>query len=171
MDGQCLKDYLNGFEWMKELSKFDERFIKNYDENNDKEHILEVDVKYPQKLFNLHCDIPNLPETKKIEKSKKLVCNIHNKKTYVIHLRALKQALNHGLILKKLHKVNQFNQKGWLKSYIDMKTKLRTEVKNDFQKDSSKLMNNTVFGKTINVRKHRDIKLVTTDKRRNQLTW
>ena len=94
----------------------------------------------------------------------------HMTKKNVVHIRALKQALNHRLILKKVHKEIQFNQKAWLKPYIDMNTKLRTEAKNDFEKDFFKLMNNAGFGKTMeNVRKHRDIKLVTTDKRRNQL--
>ena len=73
-----------------------------------------------------------------------------------MHTRALKQALNHELILRKVHKVIQFTQKAWLKLYIDMNTKLRTDAKNDFEKDFFKLMNNSVFGKTMeNVRKHR----------------
>ena len=161
---------VDGFKWIKKLSEFNEDFIKNYDENNDKGYILEVDVEYPKNLFNLHSDLPFLPERKKIEKCKKLVCNIHNKENYVIHIRALKQALNHGLILKKVHKVIQFNQEAWLKPYINMNTKLRTDAKNDFEKDFFKLRNNAVFAKTVeNIRMHRDIKLVTTDKRSNQL--
>ena len=159
---------VDSFNWIKKLSEFNEDFIKNYDVNNDKGYILEVDVEYPKNLFNLHCDLPFLPERKKIKKCKKLVCNIHNKENYVVHIRALKQALNHGLILKKVHKVIQFNQKAWLKPYIDMNNKLRTEAKNDFEKDFFKPMNNAVFGKTMeNARMHRDIKLVATDKSRN----
>ena len=76
---------------MKKLSKFHERFIKNYDDNNDKGYTLEVDVEYPKTSFNLHSDLPFLPERDKIEKFKKLVCNIHNKENYVVHIRALKQ--------------------------------------------------------------------------------
>ena len=102
----------------------------------------------------------------KIEKCNKLVCKIQDKGKHVVHIRALKQALNHGLILKKVHRVIQFNQEAWLKPYIDMNTKLRTEAKNGFEKDFFKLMNNAVFGKTMeNVRKHRVMKLVTTDKK------
>ena len=82
----------------------------------------------------------------------------------------MKQALNHGLILKRVHKVIEFEQEAWLKPYIMMNTELRMQAKNDFEKDFFKLMNNSVFGKTMeNVRNHRDIKLVTTDKRRSIL--
>ena len=129
-----------------------------------------MDVKYPKRLHELHSDLPFLPERMKVNKCKKLVCNLFNKKKYVVHINALKQALNHGLKFKKIHRVIEFNQETWLKPYIDMNTKLRKAAKNDFEKDLFKLMNNSVFGKTMeNIRKHRDIKLVTTDKKRSKL--
>ena len=107
----------------------------------------------------------------KIGKVEKLVTNLHDKTEYVIHIRNLKQALNHRLILKKFHREIKFNQKAWLKSYIDMNTKhIISIAKNNFEKDFFKLVNNVVFGKTMeNGRKHRNIKLVTTERRRNYL--
>ena len=108
--------------------------------------------------------MPFLPEKMKIDKTQKLVCNLCDKKKYVVHIGILKQALNHELKLKKKHRVIEFNQEAWSKKYIDMK------ASNDFEKDFFKLMNNVVFGKAMeNVRKHRDIKLVKTDHKRNKL--
>ena len=104
----------------------------------------------------------------KIQKVEKLVANLHDKTEYVIHIRNLNQALNHGLVLKNVHKVLKFNHNDRLKPYIDMNTDLRKKAKNDFEIDFFKLRNNFVFGQTMeNMRKHRDIKLVTTERRKN----
>ena len=99
----------------------------------------------------------------KIEKVEKSVANLQDKRKYFIHIRNLKQALNHILILKESHRVIEFNQNAWLKPYIDMNTKLRQKVKNNFEKDFFKLVDKAIE----NVRKHRDIKLVPTRRRRN----
>ena len=99
---------------------------------------------------------------------KKLICSIEDKEKYVIHIRALKLALNHGLKLKQVHKAIKCKQKVWLKPYSDMNTELRKKAQNEYEKNFFTLMNNSAFGKTMeNVRNHRDIKLVTSDKRRN----
>ena len=112
--------------------------------------------------------MPFLPERMKLEKIEKLVANLHDKTEYVIHIRNLKQALNHELILKKVHRVIKFNQKAWLKLYIELNTKLRQKTKNNLEKDFLKVMKNAVFGKTMeNARKDRNIKLVTIERRRN----
>ena len=95
---------------------------------------------------------------------------IEDKGKNVIHIRALKQALSHGLILKRVHRVIQCNQKAWLTPYIDMNTKIRKEAKSEFEKDFFKLMNKSVFGKTLeNVKNHRDIKLATIEQKRVKL--
>ena len=140
---------VDGFKWKKIRLKFNDDFLKNYDEDSDKGYILEVDAKYPKNLHDLHSDLPSLPEKMKISKNSKLVCNLYDKNNYVVYIRSLKQALDHGMILKKVHIVIQFNQEAWLKEYIDMNTELRKQAKNDFEKDFFKLMNNSVFGKTI----------------------
>ena len=128
------------------------------------EYFLEVDIEYPEKLWSSDKDLPFLPEGRKLEKVEKLIFSIEDKEKYAMHIRALQQALNHGFVLRKVHRVIKFNQEAWLKTYIDMNTKLRRETKNDFEKDFFKLMNNSVSGKTMkNVRKHSDIKLVTIE--------
>ena len=90
---------IDNFKWIEkdDLLKFDENFIKNYDENNDKGYILEVDIEYPKNLRKLHSDLPFLPERMTINNCTKLVCKVQDKENYVVHIRALKQALNHGL--------------------------------------------------------------------------
>ena len=125
-----------GFEWVEKsrLSRFNETFIKKYNENSDIGYFLEVDIDYPKELFNLHKDLPFLPERKKVNKVEKLICSIEDKEKYVIHIRALKQALNNGLILKKVHRVIKFNQRAWLKPYVNMNTKRRIKANNEFVK-------------------------------------
>ena len=140
------KPPVNGFKWLKKSSKFDEHFIKNYDENSDKGYFLEVDVEYPNKIIQ---------ELQSME--------LHSIFIVIYHFYPKEIKLK-NVVLKRVLTVIQFNQGAWLNPYIDMNTKLRTEAKNYFEKDFFKLMNNAVFGKTMeNVRKHRDIKLVTTE--------
>ena len=149
---------------------YTEDIIKIYDENDDQGAIVEVDIDYPKKLHKLHSDLPFPPERMTINKVDKLISNLQNKRNYVVHIALLKQALDHRIIFKKAHRVIKFKQEAWLKPYIDMNTDLRKKAKNEFEKDFFKLMNNSVFGKTMeNVRNHRDIKLVTSDKRRSIL--
>ena len=163
------------FTWAKKPLIYTKQAIKMYDENNDYGTILEVDIEYPTMVRIKHKDLPFLPyspllpKRKKINKIHKLVTTLEDKEKYAIHISALKQALDHGLKLKKVHRVIEFKQEAWLKSYIDMNTNLRKDPKNDFQKDFFKLMNNSVFGKTMeNVKNHRGIKLVTTNAQRRK---
>ena len=95
----------NGFKWVKNLSKFNEIFIRNYGENSDKGYFLEVHIDCPKELFNLHKDLPLLPERKKVNKVEKIICNIEDKEKYVMHIKVLKQVLSHGLVFKKVHRV------------------------------------------------------------------
>ena len=127
---------------------------------------MKVYVDYPNEFQDLHRDLPFLPERLVVNNTRKLICNLQNKKDYVVHINILKQALEHGLKLINVHKVIEFDQEEWLKEYFDLNTELRKKATNDFEKDFFKLMNNSVFGKTMeNVRKYRDIKLVKTDKK------
>ena len=123
------------FKWVKKkkLSKSNEDFIKKYDEDSSTWYFLEVGIDYPKQLFNFHKDLPFLPERKKVGKVEKLICSLEDKEKYVIHVRALKQGLNHGLKLKKVHRIVKFKQKAWLKPYIDRNTELRKKSQNEFE--------------------------------------
>ena len=131
----------------------------------DTGYLLELDTEYPKELHSSYRDLPLLPI-----KKDKLITTLDDKESYVVHIQALKQALRHGLELKKVHRVISFRQEAWLKPYIDKNTELRKNAKNNFEKDFYKLMINAVFGKTMeNVRNRRDVKLVVTEERRKKL--
>ena len=157
----------HGFKWVNKVEDFTADFIAKLVKKDKKGYFLEVDVDYPKELHKKHNELPFLPEKMKIHKVEKLVPNLKDKNKYVVHIKALHQALQHGLVLKKVHRVIQFEQSAWLMPYIMLNTRLRTAAKNEFEKDLFKLMNNSVFGKTMeNKRAHKDIKLVT-----NQLKY
>ena len=127
------KILINSFKLVKKLSKFNERLTKNYNENSDRGYFLEVGVSI-RKPYLVLMRIYHFYQKEKIGKVEKLICSIEDKEKYVIHIRALKQALNHGLKLQKVQRVIQFNQRACLKSCINMNTKLRKEAKNEFEK-------------------------------------
>ena len=134
---------VNNFEWIEDTSSFNEDFIKNYNGESDEGDSLEVDIQYPEKIRELRNDLPFLPEIIKFKKFGKFVANWYDKAEYIIHIWNLKQALNHRLILKKVHRLIKFNQKTWLKQSIN--SKIRQKAKNNFEKDFFKLMNSAVF--------------------------
>ena len=123
--------------------------------------ILEVDLEYPRGLHDLHNDYPLAPERLKIGGVEKLIPNLWDKKKYIVHHENLKLYLDLGLKVKKIHRGIKFREEPWMRSYIELNTSLRTKGKNDFEKDFFKLMNNSVFGKTMeNIRNRVDVKLV-----------
>ena len=128
-------------------------------------YLLEVDVEFLKELHENHNELPFLADRMKIGRGQKLVPNLKDKKEYVVQIKALNQALKHGLKLKKVHRVIEFRQSKWIKAYIMLNTRLRKDAKNEFEKDFFKLMNNSVFGKTMeNIRNHKDMKLVQASK-------
>ena len=159
-----MKRPTHGFKWMTggEMEKlYDNQILQVWEKNPC---ILEVDLEYSKDLHDLHNDYPLCPERVKCENGvEKLIPNLRDKTKYVIHYRALIQCLKKGMKLKKIHRGIKFVESEWLKSYIDMNTKLRAKAKNNFEKDFFKLMNNSVFGKTMeNIRNRVDVKLVNT---------
>ena len=124
----------DSFKQVENTSQFNKDFTENYNKDSDVRHFLEVDVQHPAKLHNFHNDLSILPERMKVEKFEKLVPNLHDKNEYVMRMRKLKEALNHGLVLKKVHKFIKFDQKSWLKSHNDMNEELRKKSKKRFRK-------------------------------------
>ena len=119
-------------------------------------------MEYPKELHENHNEV----ERMKIGRVEKLVPSLRDKKRYSVQIKTLDQALKHGLKLKKVHRVIEFQQIKWMKAYIMLNTRLRKDAKNEFENDFFKLMNNSVFGKIMeNIRKHKDMKLVTSDKK------
>lgn len=151
------------FKW----SKTDIDTLITVPDTADTGYILEVDLEYPQHLHDIHRDLPLAPERKSPPgtKQEKLLATMYNKEKYVIHYRALKLYLSLGMEMKTIQRAISFSQKNWLKSYIDLKTDMRTKAENSFEKDFFKLMNNLVFGKTMeNIRNRVDIRLATQEK-------
>ncbi|XP_054275402.1 uncharacterized protein LOC128994697 [Macrosteles quadrilineatus] len=160
-----------GFRWLSP-DEIRSLSVESVPDDSDEGYVLEVDVEYPKTLHNKHLDLPFLCERKTPPNTKhaKLLTTLEDKKNYIVHYRILKQALKHGLKLKKIHRVVRFDQSSWLRSYIDLNTNLRKAAKNDFEKDLFKLYNNSVFGKTMeNVRKRMNYKLASNEVKAEKL--
>ena len=155
---------VHSFKWMsnKEIENlFNNQIVQVWEKTPC---ILEVDLTYPEELHDLHNDYPLCPERVECDKGvKKLIPNLRNKNNYVVHYKNLMQCLRLGMKLKKIHRGIKFIEAAFLKPYIDKNTNLRAQAKNNFEKDFFKLMNNSVFGKTMeNIRNRVNVKLVNT---------
>ena len=160
----------HGFKWLssKEMENlFNNQIVQVWEKIPC---ILEVDLIYPEELHDSHNDYPLCPERVNCNKVEKLIPNLRDKKNYVIHYKNLMQCLRLGMKLTKIHRGIRFVESDFMKSYIDTNTNLRTQAKNNFEKDFYKLMNNSVFGKTMeNIRNRVDVKLVNTEEKFKKL--
>ena len=148
-----------------------EKLYENLYNLNKTPCILEVDLQYPEKLHDSHNDYPLCPEGVKCKNGvEKLIPNLRDKKKYVLHYKNLIQCLKQGMKLKRIYRGIKFVESEWMKPYIDMNTELRTKAKNNFEKDHYKLMNNSVFGKTMeNIRNRVNVKLVNNEEKARKL--
>ena len=185
--GWAISQYLptGGFKWLteKQINKIN---LAQYNEDSNKGLLIEVDLEYPKELHDLHNDYPLAAERVCVNNNMlskyckriaakynistglvhKLIPTLSNKEKYVLHYRNLQLYLDLGLKINKVHRVLEFNQSPWLKQYIQFNTLKRTQAKNSFEKDFFKLMNNSVFGKTMeNIRKRVDVRLITDEKK------
>ena len=120
--------------WRK--SQFNGDFIKTYNKKHSRKgHLFQIDIKNLVNFHELYNNLPFFPQIIKSEKVEKLEANLHDREEYLIQVRNLKHALNHGLLFTKVHRAIRFNQKAWLKTLIDINTELRKNAKNDFEKD------------------------------------
>ena len=171
-----------GFKWLTKNK--DGKFGRR---KEGKGRIFKVDLEYPKHLHKLHNDYPLAPEKLSVKEEwlssyqtdllenksmlhcPKLVPNLMNKKKYVVHYRNLQLYLYLGMKVTKIHRVLEFNEKPWIEPYIRLNTDLRKQAKSAFEKDFYKLMNNSVFSKTMeNLRNRVDIKLLRTDGTENE---
>ena len=158
-----------GFKWMNVDKSSVLKLLEKKDTNYG--FIFEVDLDYPKSLWDSHNDYPLAPEKIKVDKIDKLICSFLPKKHYVVHYKNLKQYLEEGMILKKVHRGIKFKQSPWMEPYIRKNTDLRKEAKNAFEKDFFKLMNNSVFGKTIeNIRKRQNVHILDNRKMADKLS-
>ena len=190
--GWAMSQYLptGKFKWLTQ-KQIDETNLAKYDEKSKKGLILEVDLEYTKELHDPHNDYPLAPEKVKVSRDMlsnycitiadkynistglvhKLIPTLNNKEKYVLHYKTLQLYLDLGLKITKVHRALEFNQSPWLKQYIDFNTQKRTQAKNSFEKDFFKLMNNSVYGKTMeNLRKRVDVRLITDDKKILKIT-
>ena len=167
--GMSMKLPTHGFKWLTggEINKI----YENRHNLNKMPCILEVDLKYPKELHDKHNDYPFCPEKVKCKNGvEKLIPNLRDKKKYVLHYKNLIQCLDMGLKVTHIHRGIRFVESEWMKPYIDKNTNLRAKAKNNFEKDFYKLMNNSVFGKTMeNIRNRVDVKLVNTKEKLRKL--
>ena len=184
--GYAMSEYLpyGGFKWVKTTNETVNRILNKKD-NSLHGYFLEVDLGYPENLHEEHSDYPMAPEKIKIKTEwlspyslenankfdiktgniNKLAPNLMSKNNYVVHYRNLQYYLSQGLILKKVHKILEFKQSAWMKPYIDFNTQKRKEATNEANKNLFKLLNNAVYGKTMeNMRKRTKIRITTNEK-------